>query len=308
MGMIELYGQYGVPVADEGDKHYREGWINSACPYCTGNPGFHLGFNLDDSYYYCFRCGYHNVNESIEKVLNISSIEASKVAKDFKVHKLHQRGKVSSEAKIKIHPFQFPTDTTKMKHAHRHYLSNRGFDPDYLEKEFGLLGTGPISILDHIPYKFRIIAPIHWNGEVASFQSRDYTNKQEKRYLACPMAREQVHHKYILYTKPNDRQSVGIAVEGITDVWRFGTNAFATFGIAYTSKQVKEIVRRYEAIFIVFDPERQAQDMALKLKAEIELNGIPVHNITLDCDPAELAQDDADHLLKELRKRKLHNI
>jgi DNA primase len=134
-----------------------------------------------------------------------------------------------------------------------------------------------------------------------SFQSRDYTGKNDMRYLACPMKIEQVHHKHILYRKKGAHNEVGICVEGITDVWRFVDNAFATFGIAYTPAQVRVISKLYKRVVTLFDPEPQAQSQAIKLGAELTFRGVEVENISLATDPAEMSQADADYLKKQLK-------
>ena len=140
----------------------------------------------------------------------------------------------------------------------------------------------------------------YWNGKIVSFQTRDYTEKQAIRYLACPMKREEVHHKHIVYTKPNQSTKIGFAVEGITDVWRFYEHGFATFGIEYTSRQLREIADRYDKVFILFDPETQAQIKAEQLKKDLEFRNIKVMNIILNTDPGDLSQKEADDLTNNL--------
>ena len=86
-------------------------------------------------------------------------------------------------------------------------------------------------MLDNINYSHRIIIPYIWNSEIVSFDARDATNKQLNKYQACPLEREIVEHKRILYGTQEMWTDTGICVEGTTDVWRLGTDSFATSGI-----------------------------------------------------------------------------
>ena len=67
MNIEQLYRDFGIPYATEGHKHTRDGWINIACPFCTGNAGLHLGFHLEDEYYVCWRCGGHSITDTLTK-------------------------------------------------------------------------------------------------------------------------------------------------------------------------------------------------------------------------------------------------
>ncbi len=167
----------------------------------------------------------------------------------------------------------------------------------------GTATENDFSMLDKIPYGYRILAPIYWNEKIVSFQARDYSGKQDRRYLACPMVREVLHHKHILYMNPKGSERIGFCVEGIVDVWRFTRYAFATFGIEYTKEQIRNISKLYGQVFIIFDPETQAQLKALKLKAELEFRKIKVTNIILDSDPGDLKQEEADYLIKDLTRK-----
>ena len=58
MKLIQLYQDYNVPFQTEGHKHCRDGWVNTECPFCTGNPGLHLGATLDGKIFTCWRDGW----------------------------------------------------------------------------------------------------------------------------------------------------------------------------------------------------------------------------------------------------------
>jgi DNA primase len=301
MSILKLYQDYNIETAEEGHKHSRPGWVNVECPFCSGDPGYHLGYNEDDNYFYCWRCGYHRRIDAISKLLNLSYHEAKRLAKEYDIeHSVREEKKISP--KIQLKSFRFPSDVSEMKSNHRKYLEKRGFDPERIEKEWGVLGTGPVSQLDGINYKHRLLVLIRWNGENVSFQTRDITDRQKLKYITCPKDRETIFHKHILYGKQEKWTDTGICVEGVVDVWRLGFNAFATFGIEYTFEQMRLMSRLFRRIFIIFDPEPQAQRKAAELKAELLFRGVECRNILLDCDPGDMKQKDADELVKKIIK------
>ena len=58
----------------------------------------------------------------------------------------------------------------------------------------------------------------------------------------------------------------------------------------------------FDRVFILYDPEEQAQAQAQKMR--LELNGytksIEVHIVQLERDPGSMDQDEADYLVKQL--------
>ncbi|MFZ2799119.1 MAG: hypothetical protein WAZ30_02760, partial [Syntrophorhabdus sp.] len=100
MDIERLYRDFGVDYASEGHRHARPGWINASCPFCTGNPGYHLGFDLDGNYYYCWRCGWHPIIQTISKLTNISEPEVRKFIKQYGL--TVPKSRPSSEATVRI--------------------------------------------------------------------------------------------------------------------------------------------------------------------------------------------------------------
>lgn len=304
MQIVQLYQDYGIDYVTEGHKHCRPGWINTPCPFCTGNPGYHLGYNEDDNYYYCWRCGWHPVTPTIAKLLNTPIREVPTILTHYNLVIVSKKTGPIVKPRVKAH--RMPSGTGPIDKIHRTYLEKRKYDPDEIERTWNIVGTGPVSLLDGIDYKFRIIAPVVWNDQQVSFQARDITNKDPNRYRACPKDRELIHHKHIVYGRPDMWGTAGICCEGITDVWRLGTNAFCTFGIKYTPRQVRVIAQTFKRVFIMFDQELQAQKEAAKLEAELKFRGVEaLRTVITDSDfsdPGSMTQNDADWLVKQLIK------
>lgn len=295
MDIIRLYTDNRIPFITEG-KNVGDGWVNITCPFCD-DPSEHLGYNTSMDYYRCWRCGWHPTNKVVSKILNISTALTHETLKQYG----GEYKKQIKEEHQQIRPFVFPSGVTSLQRQHKQYLENRGFDPARIERIWKLMGTGPVSMLDDIDYKHRIIAPILWEGETVSFQSRSLSDKAELRYKACSKEREVLHHKDILYHQIDRETKIGICTEGITDVWRMGENSFATFGIGYTEKQVTCISKLFSVVFIIYDPEPLAQKQAERLKNELRFRGVKTELITIDSsDPASMKQEDANYLVKQL--------
>jgi len=182
-----------------------------------------------------------------------------------------------------------------MTQHHRKYLEFRGFDPEKIERVYGLKGTLGIG-----PYKWRIIIPIFFKGELVSYQGRDITDQQELKYKACSKEKEIVHHKHILYALDLVQGDSVMVVEGVFDAWRFGPGCVATFGTGYSKKQAR-LLTNFKRVSIIFDPEEAAQKRARELGMAVAVQGIEVEILKLvEVDPADMCQDAADDLKKEI--------
>lgn len=300
MRILELFDDFHVPYVTEGHKHCRPGWVNVECPFCTGNPGYHLGFNLDSNYFHCWRCGGKNAEKVLSSLLNMKEYQVKEVITKYGgISK--QRPTKEPVVKIKLKKLKYPVPTTPLQRQHELYLIKRKFDPEYLQQEWGLLGTGPISMLDSINYGHRVLAPVTWNNEVVTFQCRDITNRHPLKYMACPKERETIHHKHILYGKQSEWKSTGICVEGITDVWRLGVLSFAVFGIEFKMEQVREIAHHFRRVAVMFDGgEEQARTQAMKMVGKLKQFNVEAFRVDITGDPADMIQSEADYLVKQI--------
>lgn len=303
--ILEIYRRYHVPYVTSGDRHTSRGWANTYCPFCTGSTGYHLGVHLTELWWNCWRCGRHGAIDTIAALCHLSKQQAKEVYHSLAripTSTVRLARDQKTQAKVSINRYRRPSYVSKMSRNHLHYLESRGFDPEEIAFEWGVLGTGPISHLDNIDLRNRLFIPIYWEGKEVSFQCRDITGRAELKYITCPERREAVHHKHILYGIQERWQNVGIAVEGVTDCWRLGTAAFALFGIQYKAEQIIEIKKHFKRVMVVFDPEKTANRQAEKLVWQLRALGMQSELITIPAgnDPGSMNQDDADHLVREL--------
>lgn len=298
MNIIQLLQDFNVPFSTEG-KNVSAGWIGLQCPFCADESN-HLGYNLDGNYFVCWKCNSHGLITTLSKLLHLSEKEVREIVKKYGLFATKLAKEPIVRIRAKAH--KLPSNTVPLQSNHKRYLESRGFDPDFLEKQWNLLGTGPISKLGNIDYKHRIIIPFIWDGQQVSFDSRDITGKAINRYQACPKDRELIPHKSILYGKQEKWTNKCILVEGPTDVWRFGLNSCAVSGIKYTPSQVRWLGKTFRQIAVCFDADPQARIQADKIVAELKFRGVDAFRVDIEGDPGGMKQSDADYLVKQLMK------
>jgi len=286
---------HGIASADSDDKHWREGWLNIDCPFCTGNPGFHLGFNTDGDFWNCWRCGWHNNVEVIREVLGLNWDAAKKLALSYGARPQHKSDTPAEDGRPRI--ATPPPGIGPMQKQHKDYLHKRGFNAEALEEEWQLLGTGPIGA-----YKFRIIAPIIYRGRMVSYQGRDITDRSTLKYKACAKPNEAIDHKHVLYGIDKAVGHSVVVVEGITDVWRLGPGAVATFGVQWHWRQLS-LLTHFARAFIMYDfgedeSYRQAKALAFNLAGlGVTVELLLGHN----GDPADLNDVEARELMRHIK-------
>jgi len=312
MNIIQLFEDYNIQYFTTGFKYTRAGWVNVDCPFCTGNPGPHLGYHLETDHFHCWRCKGHFNDATIAALLHVNLYDAKQIIRQYggKTRNV----KTVEKVKVNLKSFKFPSNSNELQNIHKKYLESRNFDPDVLIKTWGLVGTTFSSKLSTgvgsnrkiLDYRFRIIIPFEWEGKIVSFDSRDVTGQHIAKYMACPADREIISHKDILFGKQSDWGATGICVEGPFDVFRFGVNSFATSGIEYTPKQIRLIAKIFKRVPVCYDgrsstsEEQQATIQAKKLIADLKFRGVDSFLVPIEGDPGEMEQSEADYLVKQL--------
>jgi len=273
----------GVQYWEEG-KNVRRGWVGVRCPFCSDHSN-HGGFNVVRGSYSCWRCGGHDIESVIMELLHVSFSRARQLVEEYSVHGQIFRAMNRKQARAKS--VTMPGDP--LTEFHRKYLQSRGFDPDYIQKKYGVLGTGPVG-----PFKLRIMIPIIYHGSVVSYTGRDITGKQLIRYKSLGIEESVINPKHVLYNIDNCRRDWVCLVEGCLDVWRMGDDFCAGLGTQLTDQQIR-LLSNYRTVVILFDPEREAQQKAERYASVLSSLGVRVFVVDTESeeDPGAMSDDRA---------------
>lgn len=288
--ILSFAKDYGLHYELSG-KNVSRGWVAFCCPFC-GDSGFHLGIPLSGTHAYCWKCSSHPLDKTLMELSGLSWYEFNQVSADYDgTASLQDIGKkVALGTKIEL-------PEGSMGEVHRKYLKRRGFDPDELNREYGIYGTGMLG-----EWKYRIIIPIYdKDGQLVTFQGRDYTGKQTLRYKTLSVEKSIVNPKFILYNENRVKGNVLGICEGVFDALNMGPPFIATLGTSTTEQQCRKIAI-YEKAYIVFDPEFEAQQRAMKLAEKVAaLGGHPeVIDIGGENDPGSISKEYVRKIRKEL--------
>ncbi len=288
--IVSLLEDNGVRLTTEG-PNCAPGWRNCRCPFCDDTSD-HLGYNVEEGYWNCWKCGNHSVKKVVGELLSLNKHEVYDLIARYK-----KRPSMWMEERMvtKTTRVQLPYGTENMTHRHRLYLQQRQFDPDVLTERYGLLGTGHLG-----DYKFRIIAPIWQEGKLVSYTGRDITDRSDLKYKACTGEDEIIFHKDCLYALDNVQNSSVIVVEGIADVWRLGPGAVALFGMLYSPEQIKKL-KRFKRRYIMLDSGENEFKKSKEMAAVLSI--FDGENIVVELDegdPGNMKQEEADILMKDL--------
>jgi hypothetical protein len=281
---------FNIDYRTEG-KNVQAGWVNICCPACN-DQGFHGGINPEKDYFNCWRCGWIPINEVLSAKTGLSKKQISLYKKKY-IHGAFilskNKDKVEFASKVEL-------PGSALNKFHKKYLEKRGFDADFLEDKYKLLGTGISGY-----WKYRIIIPIYYRHQLISFQGRDYTNQQELRYVGLQKEKSVMDYKDILYGIDFCTSDTIAVVEGVTDVWRMGDGFAATFGTSMTENQIR-VLSKYKNIYFLFDPELEAQEKAKKAATKLASIGrnVEIIDLEIDCDPGDLTQEESTYFRKLL--------
>jgi hypothetical protein len=292
----QLCLDFGIETTTEG-QHSRKGWLQINCPFCdAGENSKHMGFNLLYGSFACWKCGKHSPFETIAQLTKSSTKETLALVKKYQGDKNYipiERGEKKYNWDKK---FALPQTSGELQRMHIQYLLKRDFDPEKIKKEWKIQGTGVYG-----KYAFRIIMPVYINRKLVNFTGRDVSDRAKLRYDNCPNEESIMPLKETVYGYDYVRDTV-VVVEGPTDVWRLGRGAVATFGSAYTIKQVK-LLKNFKTRYIMFDPtDDRAQKRAKELAHDLGCftGRTEILKFSGYKDPGALPQKEADDLMHEL--------
>jgi hypothetical protein len=296
---------FGISFATS-HKNVSSGWIGLNCPFCS-DQNYHLGFNLNGEYFYCWKCRGHSIENTIKQFLNVDFSQAVKLKEQYQT--FYRNPFVHEKYKRAVASCYLPPQSNSLKTVHKKYLSDRLYDPDKLERIWELKGTmhfSPVSYWENdvkkeMDFSYRIIAPINFNSRLVSYQSRTTQKLSFTPYKACPKSLEVINIKKVLYGWDLVPATDVVVVEGIADAWRLGPGALCVFGVSYTREQVM-LLAKFRRVFIMFDNDKPGKTQAESLQRDLNkiMTGVRIIDIDGVKDPGELKQSEADHLMREM--------
>ncbi len=285
MDILSFLKDHGIPYELSG-KNLSKGRIGVCCPFCYDS-GFHGAFTPDGEVYTCWKCGWKPINEILRKLTGLQYLDLQ----DYDGTSILQKIERKEARGIAI---ELPGGP--LEDVHKKYLRKRGLNPDIMEGKYGLRGTTFSGT-----FNYRIIIPLQFEGRIASFTSRDYTGLQELRYKTLSIEKSIIDPKALLFNQDFALENSIMVSEGPFDAFKLGDGAVATLGTSVTETQIRKMAM-YENIYIVFDPEVQAQLRAKKLAERLAVLGknVEIINIGGDKDPGDLDENSIKILRKEL--------
>jgi len=289
----QFLNDFHIDYTDSG-PHSSHGWVNINCPYpgCKDD-NYHGGFNLQEGYYHCWKCGGHPLDKIIHFLLGVKYEEAERIKWQYTGRFLQL--KILNKKIKSVSSIELPGE--KLGKKHREYLRSRGFSPQKIEQLYHISGTNWASA----GFKNRIIIPVFSHGKLVSYLGRDITGENPLRYKGLSPEESIIHYKRLLYGFDECISSLGGLVEGPFDQWRMGPGFVCSFGTALTEYQIK-LLSSFDKLFILFDPEPFTQRKVKKLASRLASLGTKVELIQWgnDKDPAEFSETEAKEIRNDL--------
>lgn len=291
MDFFKLFLDYKVEML----QNNPDNWINIDCPYCDEKGHYNMGFNCAGNYYHCWKSLHqYPIKKVLSDVLNVPINSVDEILSEYE-----GGARLSKKLKNKsnVKSIELPTDT--FTSPERKYLKARGFSPKYLNKKYGIVGGGISG-----KWKFRIIIPIYYNGQLMSWTGRSILSKKKIKELEIPRYKnlsieESVRNpKELFFNLDNCKGKEVVLTEGSFDVLRFDGNAICSLGTELTEGQIALLSERFEKIFILFDNEPEAQEKAHKFGMQLSSIGLDVEIVDVfgdfekndmgECTPEEI--------------------
>lgn len=289
MNLTELLDQHGVEYHLGGQHpNVRNGWIGIDCPRCGRDSGqYYLGIHLEKRYATCWRCGYVPLVDVLSQLTGESWSDLYRLL-DFD----SKLPSVPSTGKLRLGRVRLPSGLQALSGPHRRYLEGRGFDPNEINRLWGVRGFGPVG-----QYAWAIWIPIRQDGALVSWTTRSIGTAD--RYLSAPKDNEKISAKDVLYGEDYARHAI-IICEGPIDVWAIGPGAVATMGMNVSLLQL-QAMSKYPVRAVCFDAEPAAQRKAIRLMGQLSCYPGVTHNIELQSgkDAADASRGE----IREIRKR-----
>jgi len=172
----QLLDAIGVRWVDRGPNTAR-GHVNVTCPWCAGDPSFHLGIDERTGAYFCLRSQPPHAGRSTPYLLMALGVAP------FQIDALlRQYSDDAPPAMVERAPVA-PGDWEKFRSAADHpvalqYLRSRGIDPPAViarkyDMRFAVVGR----------HSWRVLLPLQLNHDIVGWTGRAVSDRMDPRYL-----------------------------------------------------------------------------------------------------------------------------
>jgi len=246
--IIAVLEHHNILYWEQG-KNVSQDSINVQCPYC-GDQSNHCGIFIKDMGYHCWRCNRTGTLPFLLAYITRQSVEECKeqiesFGINFSEDSANQIEDLWSESNISVEessdsntivlPEYFEPVTEQLDFPLLDsYLKRRDISRQILiDHHCGICTVG--SCMN------RLVIPVYFEGQLASYQAADLTGCSSLKYQT---ASNQINQ--FLYRWDYLDWSLGyvILVEGVLDAWRLGGNTLATFGTSLTTQQRKLLIEK----------------------------------------------------------------
>lgn len=300
----------GVKYKTKGENIGR-GWIGIDCPF----PGCyddnkHLGISLKSNKIKCYFCGKKGtILDLIQQIEECGFGQAVNIARQFSSDFTPSNNRDKGIGRLppytgNVFDVIKPQLVDYIPSMHINYLKSRNFDPDIIIPKYNLKATYNIG-----DYRWRLICPVTFDRKMVSWVGMDVTRQAYLRYKNCPLEFCKIPTNHTLYNFDSVKSDI-IVVEGVTDVWRVGDGAVATFTNNFSIEQIKLMVsRKIKRAFVMYDRDPLKKNQTIS-QAEIKQDNLAhqlagiipyVTTITLDKgDPADMTEDEVKDLRRDI--------
>lgn len=296
--VIEYLDARGIPYSTSG-RNVSQGWVGIQCVYpgCDDHSN-HLGINLGSGVHTCWKCGQKGGPAQLVKLLEHCSWGAAKrIVGQYSTEDGYiPPDAYQGNARRATGAFMLPkTATAKLPGPHQRYLEGRGFNVEYLQRNYDVMACYTTG-----RYRHRVIIPMYLNGVLVNFQARDITGRAARKYLMAPNEDALVPGDKLLYGLDRAGESVAL-VEGVMDVWRIGAGGVAVLGTKLTEEKLSLLPQHgVQRVFVVYDQDagERGEEIANKVSKLIRY----VETIWLPKDDPDVYFANNPNDLAELRQ------
>jgi DNA primase len=293
--MIDIIGtlsELGIDFKSDG-KNVGANDINVDCPFCEHEK--HLGISKTGAVN-CWVCEFTDLDRrpSLPYILSrLCGLPMSEIKGVLKEYGWEEDARFSKAADSQPDKCFIP-NTYEIKPGSKAYtyLKSRGFGQETIDT----------YKLRYFPesdkyYGSRIFIPVIHNGKTVTYTARSFSDSHP-RYKNASIKASSMRTKSVLYNydlaKAHDR---AFLLEGVTDVWRMGTDSMSVFRSALSGEQRNLILRAgFKQLDIIFDPKATARAYSAAENLSPFIKTIKVIRLEGEKDVADL---DREYILKK---------